>query len=52
MFKGYKTYIMAGVTVIGAVAAYLVGDVALGDTIQLVVTSILAVTLRKGIAGV
>ncbi|MGR3219256.1 MAG: hypothetical protein ACUZ8H_05480 [Candidatus Anammoxibacter sp.] len=50
MLKGKKTYIMAGVTVITAIAAYLIGDVELGATIQLVVTAILAVTLRKGIA--
>jgi len=50
MLKGYKTYITAGVAVIGAVAAYLVGDASLADTAQLVVTSILAVFVRAGIA--
>lgn len=49
MLKGYKTYIMAGVTVIGAVAAYLVGDVGLADTAQLVVTAIVGATIRSGI---
>lgn len=48
-FKGKKTYVTAGVTVITAIAAYLVGDVGLADTIQLVVTSILAATIRHGI---
>ena len=50
MFSGYKTYILAAVTVIGAVAAYLVGDANLGDTIQLVVTAVLGATIRNGIA--
>lgn len=51
MLRGYKTYITAGVTVIGAVAAYLVGDAPLSSTIELVVTAVLAATLRSGIAG-
>jgi len=50
MLKNKKTYIVAGVTVISAIAAYLVGDATLADTIQLVVTSVLAATIRKGIA--
>jgi hypothetical protein len=49
MLKGYKTYITAGVAVISAVAAYLVGDVNLADTAQIVLTSILGVTIRSGI---
>jgi hypothetical protein len=49
MLKGYKTYITAGVTVIGAVAAYLVGDAQLADTVQLVVTAMLAVFVRNGV---
>ncbi len=49
MLKGYKTYIVAGVTVIGAVAAYLVGDATLSATIDLVVTAILGATIRSGI---
>jgi precorrin-4 methylase len=49
MLFGYKTYIVAGVTVIGAVAAYLVGDATLQDTIQLVITAVLGATLRNGI---
>jgi precorrin-4 methylase len=49
MLSGYKTYIVAGVTVVGAVAAYLVGDATLPDTIQLVITAVLGATLRNGI---
>lgn len=49
MLKGYKTYITATVTVIGAVAAYLVGDASVSDTAQLVVTAALAAFIRDGV---
>ena len=49
MLSGFKTYIVAGIAVIGAVAAYLVGDATLSDTIQLVVTAVLGATIRSGI---
>lgn len=51
MLSGYKTYILAAVTGIGAVAHYLVGDASLAATIQLVVTALMAATLRDGIAA-
>lgn len=51
MFKGKKTYIVAAVAIIGAVAAYLTGDATLADTIQLVVTSLLGATIRSGVAN-
>lgn len=50
MLSGYKTYIFAGITVITAVATYLVGEASLADTIQVVVTAVLGVTIRHGIA--
>lgn len=49
MLKGYRTYVLAGVTVIGAVAAYLVGDADLASTIQLVVTGLSAAFIRSGV---
>lgn len=49
MLSGYKTYILAGLTGIGAVAHYLVGDADLGSTIQLIVTALMGATLRSGI---
>lgn len=49
MLKGYKTYILAGVTVIGAVASYLVGDIDLTSAIQLVVTAGMGAFIRDGI---
>lgn len=49
MLKGYKTYILGTVTIIGAAAAYLVGDADLGNTINLVVGSLMAMFIRDGI---
>ena len=49
MLKGYKTYVTAGVAVVGAVAAYLVGDADLMQTANLVFTAILAAFVRNGI---
>lgn len=49
MLKGYKTYITAAVAVIGAIAAYLVGDIAVADAAQLILTAILGATVRHGI---
>lgn len=51
MLKGYKTYIVAIVAIIGAVGAYLVGDMTLGDAAQIVVTGFIGAFLRKGITG-
>ena len=47
--QGYKTYITAAASVLGALAAYVSGDVELAPALQLIITSILAVTLRSGI---
>lgn len=49
MFAGKKTYIMAAVAVIGAVAAYLVGDATLVEAGQTIVTALLAAFVRNGI---
>lgn len=51
MLKGYKTYILGGVTIIGYAAAYLVGDASLPDTINMIVTAGLAIFIRNGIAS-
>lgn len=50
MFSGYKTYIVGTVTIISTIAAYLIGDAELADTIQLVVTALLGMTIRAGVA--
>lgn len=49
MLKGKKTYIMGGVTIIAAVAAFLVGDADIGTTVNLVVSAALAMFIRDGI---
>lgn len=49
MLAGYKTYVTAGVAVIGAVAAYLVGDAGIMETANLVFTALLAAFVRNGI---
>lgn len=49
MLKGYKTYILAAVTAIGAIAGYLVGDVDLAAAVQLVVTAAMGAFIRDGI---
>ena len=51
MLSGYKTYILAAVTVLGAAAHYLVGDADLAATLQLVVTALIGATLRSGVAS-
>ena len=49
MFSGYKTYIVAGVAVLTAVAAWFTGDASIAETIQLVVTAVLGATIRHGV---
>ena len=49
MFAGYKTYVTAVLAVLGAFAGYFVGDMSLGDAIQLAVTAVLAAFVRNGI---
>ena len=49
MLAGYKTYVTAAVAVIGAVAAYLVGDADLMQTANLVFTALLAAFVRNGV---
>ena len=49
MLSGYKTYILAGLTVTGAMAHYLVGDADFNSTIQLVVTALMGAFIRNGV---
>ena len=49
MLKGYKTYITAGVAIVTATAAYLVGDASVMDTATLVFNALLAAFIRNGI---
>ena len=47
--KGYRTYILAGVAALGALASYLVGDADLVTTITAVATSLGLGTLRASV---
>ena len=49
MFKGYKTYITAGVAIITAVAAYTTGDADMMQTANLVFTALMAAFIRHGV---
>ncbi len=49
MLKGYKTYIAAGLSALGVVAAYLVGDMTGAQAIQAIIPIVLALPLRHAI---
>lgn len=48
--SGKKTFITAGVGVIGALAAYLTGDASIIEAFQTIIVSLSAAGLRAGIA--
>lgn len=50
MLKGYKTYIVAGLAVLGAVAGYLTGDLAITDAAKIAIDAILGATIRHAIS--
>lgn len=47
--QGYKTYLTAIATVTGALASLATGALELGDAVQVIITAVLAVTLRHGV---
>jgi hypothetical protein len=49
MFKGKKTYIMAALAVITAIATYLTGDITIAEASQISLTAILGATVRSGV---
>lgn len=49
MLKGQKTYLVAGLAVLGALVSFLVGDLAAADAAQLALTAVLGATVRHGI---
>jgi hypothetical protein len=51
MLAGYKTYITAGLAVLGAVAGFLTGEIELSAAAQLAVNALLAAFIRSGIAN-
>lgn len=46
--RGKKTYLTALVSVLSAIAAYLVGDLSIPEAAQIVLTAVLGATLRSG----
>ena len=50
MLVGYKTYILAAVTILGAAASYLVGDMSIQQALAIVVPAISGAFVRHGIA--
>lgn len=51
MLKGYRTYVLGTMTVIGATAAYLVGDTSLTEAINLSINAILLMFVRSGVTA-
>lgn len=47
--KGKKTYIVAALAVVSAGAAYVTGDATAAQAGQMVLTAVLAATMRHGI---
>ena len=46
---GYKTYIVAGMTMLGAIVGYLTGTITAHDALQAAIPAILACTVRGGV---
>lgn len=49
MLSGYRTYILAGIGVIAAVANYLVGDASVSEAVNQAATAAALIFLRKAI---
>jgi hypothetical protein len=49
-FNGKKTYIVGAGTILGAIGGVMTGALPLEQAIQLVVTALLAMTLRNSIS--
>jgi hypothetical protein len=49
MFPGLKTYFVGVVAIIGAIAAYLTGDLSIAAAAQAILTAVLGMTIRSGI---
>lgn len=51
MFAGKKTYILGGVTILGAFASFAVGDISLIEALNLAIPAALGMTVRNGISN-
>lgn len=47
--KGKKTYVVAAVSIVGAAASYLTGEASAAQAGQMIITAILASTVRNAI---
>lgn len=47
--KGKKTYVVAFMAILGALASYLTGDTTANDAIKIGIDAVLAATIRHGI---
>ena len=50
VLSGYKTYIVAGLAILGAIAGVLDGDIGLQAALQIIVPAVLSMTVRHGIS--
>ena len=51
MLSGYKTQIAAVLAILGAIGAFMTGEMALADAAQIVVTAVIGSFLRMGVAS-
>lgn len=49
MLSGYKTYIVSAMGILGFIASYLTGEIALPAAAQGILTAVLGMTIRSGI---
>lgn len=49
MFSGKKTYLVSLGSILGAVGGFLTGTLSMPDAIQMVITAVLAATIRNSI---
>ena len=50
ILSGKKTYVAGIIGILGALAAYLTGEASLADAGQLLLTAVLGMTVRAGVA--
>ncbi len=50
--QGYKTYLTALASITGAIASVATGSLDVAEAVQVIITAVLAVTLRSGIKGI
>lgn len=51
ILAGKKTYVVGVIGIIGAIASYLVGDATVTQAGQAILTALLGMTIRHGVAN-